>query len=594
MRRILATRESIFKYGVYLPKSDYDANNSPERDRWRSGRELEWLRLKNIGAFECDWTIARMNLEYPDYAISDIGRLFYIYDYKFTGEHRVRLVFDGSRQSPNTYTLTYSPTVRSESIRLFHVYAIEMDWDIRQFDVPQAFLQSFIDHDIFVYPPRAHVERPGQILKLRLALYGAKQSSALFYKLLNAFLLSIGFISSTMDPCFYRRHDALIIVHVDDMRVAALPDVLQQIHDALYARFNITTSDGIRFLGMDVFHDRPNGRLTMGMKTYIQSTMDRFATFDVTRGCPYREIVGCLLWIVLCVVGPELVRVKDLARRSNNPTPQDYQDALRVLKRIWKRRHVAIIFQRGTAGTELIPSQLRPTSIVTPDTASDLPGPPVERRDPPPLQLTSSDLSSNVSSANTLAVEATYSHFVEHGLMPDFEIDNISEPDIPINHRFNIIGYTDASFAVGETKHSISGLSIFMNGTPIFWASSKQTIVADSTCAAEFIASSICCKYMLILLNMTHFLGFRCPKPYKLYTDSQASLSIASNANKMGQIRHIAIRYHLVRSLVINGTIDLVFCVTEDMIADLLTKMLSGASFDRLSARFYFIGSYTF
>ncbi len=207
MRRILATRESIFKYGVYLPKSDYDANNSPERDRWRSGRKLEWLRLKNIGAFEYDWTISRMNAEYPDYAISDIDRLFYIYDYKFTGEHRVRLVFDGSRQSPSTYNLAYSPTVRSESIRLFHVYAVEMDWDIRQFDVPQAFLQSFIDHVIFVHPPRAHVERPGQILKLRLALYGAKQSSALFYKLLNAFLLSIGFISSTMDPCFYRRHD---------------------------------------------------------------------------------------------------------------------------------------------------------------------------------------------------------------------------------------------------------------------------------------------------------------------------------------------------------------------------------------------------
>jgi hypothetical protein len=65
-----------------------------------------------------------------------------------------------------------------------------MDWDIRQFDVPQAFLQSPIDHVIFVHPPRTHVERPGQILKLQLALYGAKQSSALFYKLLNEFLIT--------------------------------------------------------------------------------------------------------------------------------------------------------------------------------------------------------------------------------------------------------------------------------------------------------------------------------------------------------------------------------------------------------------------
>ncbi len=93
---------------------------------------------------------------------------------------------------------------------------------------------------------------------------------------------------------------------------------------------------------------------------------------------------------------------------------------------------------------------------------------------------------------------------------------------------------------------------------------------------------------------MIRFLGFTCPKPYKLYTDSQASLQIANNAMKMGQIRHIAIRYHLVRGMVINGEIEFVFCVTEEMIADLLTKMLSGSTLDRLSARFYFIGYYSF
>jgi hypothetical protein len=210
IRRILAARETIFKYGIYLPKNDSDADASPESARWRSGRQLEWLRLKDVQAFEYDWTKSRLAVEYPDYKFSDIGNLFYIYDYKFSGEHRVRLVFDGSRQSPATYDLTFSPTVRPESIRIFHVYSVEMDWDIRQFDVPQAFLQSHIDHTIFAYPPRSHVERPGQILKLRLVLYGAKQSSALFYKLLNAFLLSLGFVSSTMDPCFYKRADALI------------------------------------------------------------------------------------------------------------------------------------------------------------------------------------------------------------------------------------------------------------------------------------------------------------------------------------------------------------------------------------------------
>ncbi len=66
-------------------------------------QEGSWLRLKDVGAFEYDWTKDRLTREHPQYAHADIGHLFYIYDYKFSGEHRVRLVFDGSRQSATTY-----------------------------------------------------------------------------------------------------------------------------------------------------------------------------------------------------------------------------------------------------------------------------------------------------------------------------------------------------------------------------------------------------------------------------------------------------------------------------------------------------------
>jgi hypothetical protein len=570
LRRILTARESIFKYGIYLPKNDRDADASPERARWYSGRQLEWLRLKEARAFEYDWTLPRMLQEFPDYSVKDIGHCFYIYDYKFSGEHRVRLVFDGSRQSPSTYDDTYAPTVRPESIRLFHVYAVEMGWPIHQFDVPQAFLQLPIDHTIFVYPPRPNVEHPGQLLKLRLALYGAKQSAALFFKLLNGFLLTLGFESSTFDACFYKRHDALIIVHVDDMRVTAQPDVLQQIHAALYGHFQITTSDGSRFLGMDSTYDLSTGVLTMGMTTYIQLTLERFNNFDMSRGCPYREIVGCLLWIVLCVVGPELLRVKDLARRSNNPTTDDYLLALKTLKRIAKLQHAVIIYKRFSAGCELIPLQTRPDDE---DSLSDTWDPTLVQK--PQVIRTSPQVCPLPTR------------------QPDpLDILDIEEVPLPTNSRFSMTAYTDAAFAVGELKISISGFVIYVNCTPILWGSMTQTVGADSTCSAEFVAASICCKQLIQVENMFRFLGFLCPKPYRLYTDSQASLSIASNSHRMGQIRHISIRYHLFRSLVCLNDVFPVYCVTEDMIADLFTKILVGGRYARLSARFYYIGSF--
>jgi hypothetical protein len=194
LRRILKTQETLFKYGTQIPRSDKEAEASPEAIRWRSWRQ-----------FETNWTWERIREEYPEYTKSEIGHMFYVYDYKYSGEHRVRLVFDGSRQSRNTYSITYAPTVRSESVRLFHLYAVEYGWPIQQYDVPQAFLRSDADCIIFVYTPKGQTDFPGQILKLSKMLYGSKQAAALWYKLLNLFLLQLGFIASVMDPCFYRR-----------------------------------------------------------------------------------------------------------------------------------------------------------------------------------------------------------------------------------------------------------------------------------------------------------------------------------------------------------------------------------------------------
>jgi hypothetical protein len=83
---------------------------------------------------------------------------------------------------------------------------------------------------------------------------------------------------------------------------------------------------------MDTNYNRDTGILRMHMETYIRNTVDRFHDFDLSHGIPYREIVGSLLWIVLCIMGPERLRVKDLVRRSNNFTADDYEDSLYSFK----------------------------------------------------------------------------------------------------------------------------------------------------------------------------------------------------------------------------------------------------------------------
>jgi hypothetical protein len=579
----MAAKESLFKFGTFVPKNDREAESSPEAARWKAGRTLEWVRLCKEGTFDGNWTWSKVVEAYPEYKKSDIGYLFYVYDFKFSGEHRVRLVFDGSRQSQSTYKETYAPTVRAESVRLFHIYCVVEGLHIGQYDVPQAFLKADIDHDIFVYPPNGQSEFPGQILKLKRALYGGKQSAFLWFTMINNFLLSLGFEPSPLDNCFYRRPDAVLILYCDDLRIGALPEVLVSLHAALKDKFGITTAPGDRFLGMDTTYDHHLGILKLSMTSYIQTTMDRFKNFDLSQGYPFRELVGCLLWITLNIMGPELLRVKDLARMSNSYGEQEYNLGLKVLHRIYVRRFHGIIIFRNSGGREVVPLSVRPP--VDP-LSGESPG--------EPDVAISDDLGDHISESHNEITKHTLCHgkILVSEVNPSYFVDDPEHLDIqrvtlPVNPRYSLQAYGDASFAVGESKQSVTGFIVYLNGVPLLWGSLKQTVVVDSSCSAEFVAASVTCKHVLHAENMIGFLGFTTPKPYRIYTDSKACYHIATNPSRLGNVRHLQIRYHMVRCYVSLGDVEMCFCITEQMLADLLTKVVVGAQDHRLSLRFY-------
>ena len=60
-----------------------------------------------------------------------------------------------------------------------------------------------------------------------------------------------------------------------------------------------------------------------------------------------------------------------------------------------------------------------------------------------------------------------------------------------------------------------------------------------------------------------------------IYKDNQAAISLAKNPQYHGWAKHIDIRHQFVRERVAEGTIELKYCCTEDMVADKLTKGLN-------------------
>ena len=52
-----------------------------------------------------------------------------------------------------------------------------------------------------------------------------------------------------------------------------------------------------------------------------------------------------------------------------------------------------------------------------------------------------------------------------------------------------------------------------------------------------------------------------------------------------GRTKHINVKFHAIREAKKNGEVNLVHCCSENQIADILTKTLSKAKFEKLRSR---------
>lgn len=67
-----------------------------------------------------------------------------------------------------------------------------------------------------------------------------------------------------------------------------------------------------------------------------------------------------------------------------------------------------------------------------------------------------------------------------------------------------------------------------------------------------------------------------------MFEDNQSAICMAKNPQFYGHAKHIDIKYHFIREQIASGVIDLKYCKTEDMVADIFTKGLSEEKFTML------------
>ena len=57
--------------------------------------------------------------------------------------------------------------------------------------------------------------------------------------------------------------------------------------------------------------------------------------------------------------------------------------------------------------------------------------------------------------------------------------------------------------------------------------------------------------------------------------DNQSAIAMSKSSKFHGHAKHIDIRHHFIREKVNGGEIQLIYCPSGDMVADMLTKALN-------------------
>ncbi|GKA82501.1 retrovirus-related pol polyprotein from transposon TNT 1-94 [Tanacetum coccineum] len=205
--------------------------------------------------------------------------------------NKARLVAQGYNQQEGIdFDETYAHVARLESIRILLAYACAHDFKLFQMDVKSAFLNSFINKEVYVAQPPSFVdfERPNHVFKHKKALYGLKQAPKAWYERLNAFILdhmyTMGLVDNTLFTKKKDLHIIIVQIYVDDIIFGSTcqdlcDDFLKIMHD----EFEIS-----------MIEDSKSIKTPMSSETKLTRDEDRESIEDTK----YHGMIGSLLYIM--------------------------------------------------------------------------------------------------------------------------------------------------------------------------------------------------------------------------------------------------------------------------------------------------------
>ncbi|GJZ49875.1 retrovirus-related pol polyprotein from transposon TNT 1-94 [Tanacetum coccineum] len=176
-------------------------------------------------------------------------------------QNKARLVAQGYNQQEGIdYDETYDPDARLESIRILLAYSCALDFKLFQMDVKSAFLNGFINEEVYVAQPPGFIdfEKPDHVYKLKKALYGLKQAPKAWYDRLKAFLIKheykIGMVDNTLFTKKKSSNLIIVQIYVDDIIFrSTCQDMCDEFAKIMHDEFEMSMMGELNFfLGLQI------------------------------------------------------------------------------------------------------------------------------------------------------------------------------------------------------------------------------------------------------------------------------------------------------------------------------------------------------
>jgi len=262
---------------------------------------------------------------------------------------------------------------RLEVVRLLLAYACLFNFKLFQMDVKSAFLNGYIDEEVYVSQPpgfkdHSHLDH---VYKLQKALYDLKQAPRQCYERLSNFLTSQGYERGKVDKTLFIRKlnsDIILVqVYVDDIIFGFTNKILcQEFVSAMQREFEMSMMRELNFfLGLQV-KQMEHGTFLYKSK-YYKELLKKFkmkkskeASTPISTNCyldldekgvsvdqkKYRGLIGSLL--NLTTSRPDIMfSVCMCAMFQSNPKESHFKAGKRILKYLKGTITVGLWYPRG-------------------------------------------------------------------------------------------------------------------------------------------------------------------------------------------------------------------------------------------------------